>query len=175
MAITRSVTTASSTSWNETDVSAVSSSNEFKDVGSYQYAKNYIDSSSGNSAVDVIWHDRLSISGTKTTLDLQALTSKLFSTSITKSLSGLKDLYIENSTTGLGRTANIHMTGIFGLTGLVNGGSGNLTIYPGSHLHYNNFLVGWLVSTGNKEITISDDSGSGVVIDVFLCGTSGIK
>ena len=160
MAITTAVTTASSLAWAQSDTDATDSTKLFKDSGQFAYAKNTIDAASGVGSTNMVWHSRLSISGTKQILDLRALSTVAFGSTITETIGTLREIYIENASTGIGYTANIHTTGIAGMTGLFNGGSGNLTIYPSSRISYNSWTPGWAVTTGNKDITINDDSGS---------------
>jgi len=174
MAITTAVTTASSVSYQQNDIDSANSNKYFRDIGSYQYTKNYEDAASGLGAVNSIWHDRLSISGTKQILDLQNLTTTLFGFSITETFTGVKDVYIENSTTGIGRNINLHSTGTLGWTNLWDGGSGNITLRPNSCFHLNNW-AGWNVTNINRELTIEDMSGSGITTNIFFAGLSGIN
>lgn len=167
------MTTASSISWVSTDTDATNSNKFFKDEGNFQHAANYTDGTGYLGGVNTVWHDRLSISGSKQILDLQGLTTIAFGKSITESFTGVKDVFIENTSTGVGRSIVVHATGTLGWTNLFNGDSGNLQINPSSFLHLNSYMSGIPVTNTNRELTIDDNGVDGITANVCFVGTSG--
>jgi len=175
VAITTAVTTASSISWTILDTDASNSNKFFEDKGVFSYAKNYIDGTGILGGVNTVWHSRLSITGAvkKQVLDLQSLTTTVFGKSFTESFTGVKDVFIQNASTGLGYSANVHATGAAGWTNVFGGESGNITINPSSFLHLNSYVSGWPVTNVNRELTINSNLGSGLSVNVCFAGTSG--
>lgn len=174
MAITTAVTTTSSASWRTKDVSANDSNKFFDDQGQFLYSKAFTQGSGSIGEINLQWADRFTlISGVDTTLDLQNLSTSMFSTSITSSFTGLKDCLVVNNTTGVNSKISILSTGVNAFTTMWNNGSGNLEVMPNSALHFTAYTSGWAVTNINRNLIVRDLGGQGANLSIFFAGTSG--
>lgn len=174
MAITNAVTTTSSVSWRVKDTS-VDTNRYYDDQGQFLYSKSFTDGSGSLGGINQKWHNRWTLeSGLDTTLNLTALSSNLFSTSITQSFTGIKNFLVINNSTGVGYRVSVLATGTDAAINLFDGGSGNLIIHPNSAFHKTIWTSGINVTADNKNVIFRDIGGLGATISVFFAGTSGI-
>lgn len=174
MAITTAVTTTSSVSWQTKDTSANDSNKFFDNQGQFLYSKAFTQGSGSLGEIDLQWADRFTLtSGVDTTLDLQNLSTSMFSTSIASTFTGIKDFLVVNNTTGVNSKISVLSTGTNAFTAVWNNGSGNLEIMPNSVLHFTAYTSGWAVTNINRNLIVRDLGGQGSDVSVFFAGTSG--
>ena len=172
MAIATTVTPSAGASWQKKQTDPNDSSVFFDDKGQYQYVKNFTDGS-GNNSVNTFFHDRIGLaSGADTTIDLQSLTTNLFGTSITITMTGMKELFLQNTATGVGQNLHLLSTGTNSNSNIFNG-SGNFIVYPDSVFHITNFVSGWPITNTTKNIILRNAGDIITTGNFFLAGTSG--
>jgi len=172
MAITTAVTASAGASWQKKETDPLNSSTFFDDQGNFQYAKNFTDGS-GLESVNSFFHDRIGLAaGADTTIDMQSLSTTLFGTSITTTLTGVKQLYLENTSTGNGQNLHLLATGTNANLTIMNG-SGNFVVYPKSAINFTNFVSGWIVTNITKNLIVRNAGAIATTGNFFLAGTSG--
>lgn len=112
------------------------------------------------------WKDQLTIAaGASVTLDLCALSHKMFGGTATLSFGAVKVLMIvNNSTTGsviVGGSPTNRWTGF---------ATGNATIGQGGVLYSACPADGWATSATSKALTISNSGSAAAVVDVYVAG-----
>ena len=172
MAIVTTVTPSAGTSWEKKETDPNDVNVFFDDKGQYQYVKNFEDGS-GNNSVNTFFHERIALtSGADRTIDLQSLTTNLFGTSITITLTGVKQVFLQNTATGVGQNLHLLSTGTNSNSNIFNG-SGNFIVYPNSVFHITNFVSGWPITNTTNNIILRNAGNALTTGNFFLAGTSG--
>jgi hypothetical protein len=109
-------------------------------------------------------------SGGSVILNMRAITKNYFDLTSTVGFSGVKVICVANLATTSGIDIKIVATGVDGLTGLFNGGSGNLLIKPYGAFNYSDPYSGIRTSSTNAKLTLTDVSGSGASYSVAILG-----
>lgn len=170
MADTLAVNLKASVDWlfKETlDLSSVA------DVSSLVYQAPLADGTAADLA-DKIWHDQMaSIAAAATTaLDLTALTSTIFGSSVTINFAKVKAILIVNLATVAGEKLQIDTTVANGFTSITGGAAGKIEIGPDSACLLCNKKDGWATSGANKVLGIKNVGAAAQTPKIVIVGTS---
>ena len=172
MAIVTAVTASAGASFNKKDTDPLNVNKFFQDVGTFLYAKNFTDGT-GNNSVNTFFHNKIALaSGADTTLNLQSLTQNLFNTTISISFTGVKQIFLQNTATGVGQNLHLLSTGTNSNSNIFNG-SGNFIVYPESVFQLTNFVSGWPITNNTNNIILRNAGNVLTTGNFFLAGTSG--
>ena len=109
-------------------------------------------------------------SGGAKIVDVSSMYNVKFGVASIVPFSGIKNVTVYNTSIVKGRDIRIAATGSGAFTNVFNGGSGNLLIKPYSAFSYND-PYNLPVSTGQKNISLFDVSGSGATYEICILGT----
>lgn len=112
--------------------------------------------------------------GNTVIFDFRNISKNIFDIISTISFTGIKSIIIENRSTGVDWDLDLHATGANGLSGMFNGGSGDLKIKPYGVWTYSDVMSGENIGNGNKELTIENNNGmTGVDWTMVVVGVTG--
>jgi hypothetical protein len=144
------------------------------DAGSISIADGDIQSGSGLTKANTIWHNTSTLSaGGSDTIDLSGLTRELFGDSYDISLIGgvVKSVSINNISSG-DISWDFSIANAF--DGPLSGGTDSLNIPGRSAVSVSNVRDGWPVSSSQRYIKISDIDSSGCVYEIAVLAVTGI-
>lgn len=106
-------------------------------------------------------------------LDFTNLSQNIVGGSMTISMNNIKSIVVRNSSSITGEDILIQATGSDPLTGIFNGGSGNLCVKPSATYMYSDPYTGALVSSSTKNFQIMNDGTGTISVDIIAVGVTG--
>lgn len=178
MAVTASATPSLNISYTLTQLGPKLSVNEQASVGYYGDSLTFGNGTGIGSINFGVRETGYLVSGGTGYFDLTSMYKTIFNTSLNIGFSGVKGIIVTNTynPTGIAVASdipyfNIRATGLEGLSGLFNDGSGNIKVRPQSTWALTDY-VGVSTNTVNKQISLID-SGSGVPYELIVIGVTG--
>lgn len=150
--------------------------NTQSEAGSLGYSRTVNSSTYGTGALGINYGAYASGSldtGTNYVFDFKSFPKQAFGGIVNISFSAIKGLAVYNQETGYSYDLNIHATGSNALTGLFNGGSGNLLVKPYAVYQYGDPISGLSVSTSHRYLTLKNNSSSVIDWSVIVVGITG--
>ena len=178
MAVTASATPSLNITYTLSQVGPKLSVNEMASIGYYGDRLTFGNGTGIGSINFGVRETGYLVSGETLYFDLTSMYKTIFNTSLNINFSDVKGAIVTNTynPTGIELASdmpyfNIRATGLEGLSGLFNGGSGNIKLRPQSTWTLTDY-VGVSTNTVNKKISLID-SGSGVPYELIVIGVTG--
>ena len=172
MALNTTATLSSDIVFQQQDTESTSLDNR---QGSLTYSQS-LTSGTGSTNINAVYSSfSHSIgSGSGLYLDFNNLSQSIVGGSMSISMSNLKSIVVRNSSTVTGEDVLVQATGANPLTGIFNGGSGNLCVKPSATYMYSDPYTGALVSNSTKNFQIMNNGTGAISVDIIAVGVTGI-
>lgn len=104
-------------------------------------------------------------SGTTLTVDFEAIVKNQFGASYTLNFNKIKAFVFYNEATGINDSVSIRATGSNALTGIFNGGTGNITVKPYGTYSYFDYYGDLQSASNHRYLYFKNDSSSSGGLD----------
>ena len=143
-------------------------------TGSVSYSQS-LTSGTGSLNINAVYNlqDHSIGSGSGLSVDFRSLTQPIVGGSMSISFNNIKSIVINNASTTVGEDISIRATGSTPLTGPFNGGSGNVLVKPASSYIYSDPYTGLSVSSGSKDLQITNEGTGPISITLVAVVVSG--
>ena len=165
-------------SWSQNQSDIDNPGNTLSSAGAFSYSRAWQSGTggvpAGYTAAGQVWNLQATIpAGSYLSYNVSGLATPSFSGSYLTSFKVLKCLYVENLTAYSGADITIYTVGVTGLSGLFNGGSGNMRIAGGSPWMFVNYVTGIPIGGTPQQNTcfiLNDIAGSGCQVRIGMVG-----
>jgi hypothetical protein len=156
-------------SWTQTSVDDVVTSNTVEDAGQLSYQRTYLSGTATGTVSQIFNQVSTLASGGSGNFNLTGLVQNILGNNTIKSFTGINSITIQNRSTRPGFDININVSSSSGFKQPFGYPTGVIVLKPGSCIHANTAAQDWPVGATSKQLLLND-GGSGAAYSISLYG-----